>query len=111
MNATVKTDIPRFPQKLIEEALHSWWKQEAIERQAFAGDADKLEAGTIYDILPEIDSLTVVRSFAGLEGLLKVEIPCAIVKAGGYLSHQDMIQDLLPKLQELFEKRYGSKLN
>lgn len=83
------------------------WKEEAEERNAFSDEESAVDEGTIYDLLPQIDSLTVVRSFAALEVLLDVEIPCEIVKRGGYSSQEEFIKDILPKLKDLFEKRYG----
>lgn len=94
----------------IKQALLKCWHEEAEERNAFKGEEIPTETGTIYDLLPQIDSLTVVRSFAAMEVLLDVEIPCAIVKRGGYSSQEEFIRDILPKLKNLFEKRYGNSL-
>src|ERR1700761_119233 len=107
MSVAEKTKARRFPETELREALLKCWKDEAEERNAFAEDDDVTEERTIYDLLPQIDSLTVVRSFVKLEVLFGINIPCEIVKRGGYSSHDEFIQDLLPKLKILFEKRYG----
>jgi hypothetical protein len=107
MSLAEKTKTFRFPESEIRQALLNCWKNEAEERNAFAGEKSALEEGTIYDLLPQIDSLTVVRSFAALEVLLEIEIPCEIVKRGGYSSNDEFTRDLLPKLKSLFEKHYG----
>jgi len=107
MSLVEKTKTRRFPELEIKQALLKCWKAEAEERNAFADEEDTVVEGTVYDLLPQIDSLTVVRSFAALEVLLDVEIPCEIVKRGGYSSQEEFTRDILPKLKNLFEKRYG----
>ena len=107
MSLAEKIKARPFPESETREALFNCWKDEAEERGAFADNENAVEEGTIYDLLPQIDSLTVVRSFAALEVLLEIEIPCEIVKRGGYSSHEEFTRDLLPKLKSLFEKRYG----
>jgi len=110
MSATVEAEVAQFPQEETRAALLTWLQEEAEERNAFSEDTEIVEQATIYDLLPEIDSLTVVRSFVALEIFLKIKIPCATVKPGGYSSRDELVSDLLPKLKDLFEKRYGKPL-
>jgi hypothetical protein len=107
MSLVEETKARQFLESEVEQDLLDFWKEEAQERDAFADGEKVVQEGTIYDLLPQIDSLTVVRSFARLEVLLEIEIPCGIVKRGGYSSHEEFTRDLLPKLKDLFEKRHG----
>jgi len=62
-------------------------------------------AGTPYDLLPEMGSLTVVRSFVIIKNVLGMEVPVCLVRPGGYFSQTEMLNDLLPKFRKLYETK------
>jgi hypothetical protein len=94
-----------FPESRVRDALTKLWAEEAIKRVDDPFAPDPKTIGTIYDLLPELDSLTIVRSFIILERILEMDVPVALVRPGGYHDHQQMLDDLLPKLRKLHAKR------
>jgi hypothetical protein len=51
---------------------------------------------------PAIDSKRVVDATVVTKRVLDIELPPQIIKAGGYASFEDMIPDLIPKLEKVF---------
>jgi hypothetical protein len=98
-NATV------FPEAAIRNALNEFWNQHFKDRQEDPFNPAPKPKGTIHDLLPILDSLTVARSFNVISKVLKVKIPINLVKKGGYDSRDNMFDDLLPQLQKLYNKR------
>src|SRR6266480_1794554 len=88
-----------FPEKEIQSALIQFWAKETLERMEdpFAPNP---KAGTLYELLPCLDSLTMVRSFLVIEKILRTKIPVRLLKPGGYSSRGEMLNDLLPKLRK-----------
>jgi hypothetical protein len=94
-----------FPEEQLSSTLQKWWAQEALERNNDPFSPVKKLAGTVYELLPALDSLAIVRSLLRIEEVLGMEVPVSLVKAGGYHSQQEMLNDLVPKLRRLYEKR------
>lgn len=84
--------------------LRTWWDGEVggID-DPFAGL--KPPAGTIFDVLPEIDSLGAVNGLLTIEKHVGFEVPSRIIRRGGYSSFDDMTADLLPKVRAMVERR------
>lgn len=82
------------------EALRVWWDGEVggID-DPFAEPRPK--SGTLFDVLPAIDSLGVITGLVTIEGHVGFEVPARIIRRGGYDSFQDMVADLLPKVQAM----------
>jgi hypothetical protein len=91
----------RFPQGEIETALTNWWAKEVDEKLD-----DPFKKGSIYELLPPLDSLRVVQSLLTIEAIIGLPVPEKLVKPGGYKSREEMLSDLLPKLRHLFEKKH-----
>ena len=51
---------------------------------------------------PAIDSKRVVDATVVTKLVLGIELPPEIIKAGGYASCDEMIVDIVPKLQKVF---------
>src|SRR5207244_4264039 len=92
-----------FPEAEIVTALNNWWRQEALERAEDPFAPALKPTGTLYDLLPALDSLEIMRSFLIIDKILKRKVPVSLVKAGGYYSREEMLKDLLPKLRKLHE--------
>jgi hypothetical protein len=107
MIAAAKSEVrqAQFPQKTIEAALIKWWAEEALERSDDPFAPVPNTSGTIYELLPSLDSLTIVRSFLVIEKILEINVPVSLVKPGGYHSREEMLTDLMPKLRRYWEKR------
>lgn len=98
-----KPRVIQFPEAEITKALTEFWNKKLRERadDPFAAQVK----GTLYDLLPALDSLTVVRSLVVVGKVLKMKIPVYLVQRGGYASRQEMLNHLVPKLRKHFEKR------
>lgn len=90
-----------YSERELRRDLRSWWND-----QVGGGGDDpfaepKPPAGTIFDVLPEIDSLGVVTGLITIEKHIGFEIGPQIIRRGGYRSFDDMCGDLLPKVRAL----------
>lgn len=85
--------------------LRAWWDdQVSTEDDPFA-DPQPPRTGTIFEVVPAIDSLGVVEALITIEKHLKCEVPPRIIKAGGYRDFEEMAGDLLPKIRALVIKQ------
>jgi hypothetical protein len=101
-----RTDnAPTFPMVAIRNGLTEFWNQQSKDRQEDPFRPAPKPRGTIHDLLPALDSLTVARSFNVVSKILKFKIPIKLVKKGGYSSRDEMFEDLLPKFQKLYNER------
>lgn len=105
-SATAVTGKEAFPEAALRQNLTEWWNAET-ERLASDPFAPK-EKGTLYDVLPDIDSLAVVESLVIAEKLLNCNIPARIIKSGGYDSSDEMIDHLMPQLRKIHELSLAS---
>ncbi|SRR6266404_5399200 len=103
--AKSKKQALQFPEKKLETALIEWWAKEALERADDPFSPVPKTAGTIYELLPALDSLTIMRGLLIIEEILEIEVPVRLVKPGGYNSREEMLKDMLPKLRKLYEKK------
>jgi hypothetical protein len=89
----------KFPEQEIISTLERWWDDE-VEDDPFA-ETDK--KGTLYDLLPTLDSLTALNALLGVEEHLGFKLPVTVVKRGGYKTRQQMIEHLVPRIRRIFE--------
>jgi len=82
--------------------LRSWWDEQVGKDDPFA--SPKPASGTIMDVLPEVDSLATVTALIVIAHHLPCEAPPSVIRPGGYHGFDDMVQDMLPKLQALVDK-------
>lgn len=90
-----------FPVHMLKASLDEFFNQVDKDRQT---DPFKPK-GTVHDLLPALDSLTVARSLNVVAKVLKCKVPAKTVKRGGYSTRKQMFDDLLPKLEEIYKKR------
>jgi hypothetical protein len=83
--------------------LERWFGEEtaAIDGSVEAG-APSGSGGSILGMRPAIDSKRVVDATVITKKVLDIELPPHIIKAGGYASCEEMIADLVPKLEKVF---------
>jgi len=88
--------------------LKTWWDDQvcAAAGDPFA-DPPAPKAGTIFEVLPEMDSLAAVTSILVIEEHLKIKIPVNIIKPGGYHSFEEMVSHILPKIRALAARRHN----
>jgi hypothetical protein len=93
--------IASFPESDIRKRFTSWWNAETerLKNDPFAPK----EKGTLYDVVPDIDSLSVVESLVIAEAILNCKVPAKIIRSGGYSSANEMIEHLMPELRKLYE--------
>ena len=96
------SDLGFSADELIRD-LRDWWDEEVGGDDPFASPAPP--AGTIFDVVPAIDSLGVVETLVVIETHTGFEVPPRIIRRGGYHSFEDMTNDLLPKIRELVRQR------
>jgi hypothetical protein len=95
-----------FNEKALLADLKIWWEQQVGEDDPFG---PRKPDGTIMDVLPQVDSLAIVCSLVIMERHLPCKVPLSVIRRGGYLSFEDMTQDMLPKLRGLICKHVGEQ--
>lgn len=86
--------------------LRSWWDDQVADADdPFADPQPPPRTGTIFEVLPVVDSLGVVTALITIEKHVQFELPPGIIKAGGYRSFEEMVGDLLPKVRALVIKQ------
>jgi hypothetical protein len=93
-----------FPEQRVRDSLIELWKVKVDERvdDPFA---PKKRPNTLFDMLPALDSLEIVRSILTVEQIIDMEVPSNLIKRGGYRSGDEMIKHLMPKLKKIYETR------
>lgn len=104
--ALTKEDLEKvFKAKAAEliDELKEWFEEEtaAIDGSIVA-DAPSGTGGSIMSTDPAIDSKRVLDASAATKKVLGIEIPSTIIKPGGYDSFDELLHDLLPKLEKVF---------
>lgn len=102
METTIATSsvATGIPTKELTEAIVGWWEEQTLER-----NNDPFAPGTLYDVLTDVDSLSAVNVLLLLDPIVGIELPESIIKPGGYSDRQEMIDHLIPAINELFSKR------
>jgi hypothetical protein len=79
-------------------------KMEALARGVSLPSAPAQIAKTIV----QVDSLVVVTILIAVEQIVEFELPETVVRAGGYLSVEKAIEQLLPRIEQEWNKRKGA---
>jgi hypothetical protein len=89
-----------LPENEIEATLRQWWNAE-VQKGADDPFAKQREtAGTLYDVLVEVDSLTIIGVLADLGKIVGFKVPPSIIKRGGYSNCDEMVAHLSKGLRE-----------
>ena len=86
--------------------LQDWWDDQlaAAADDPFADPPPT--TGTIFEVIPVIDSLSVVTALVKIETHVNFKIPVSIIKPGGYNSFEEMTGHLLPAVREMAAKKH-----
>jgi len=100
--------MPKLDEGELIKDLQAWW-----DDQVGGGPDDPFadpppSTGTIFDVIPVIDSLGVVTALITIEKHAGFKVPPRVIRRGGYNSFDDMVSDLLPKVHALVAKKAGS---
>lgn len=95
--AKVFADHPPFPEEDVISILRDWFESEAPEES-------KEDPNTLYAIPIALDSLRVVSILLTLEEKMDFEIPISVIKRGGYRSSTEMLEHLVPRIRNAYEK-------
>ena len=84
--------------------LQNWWDEEvAADDDPFT--VPRSTSGTIFEVIPEVDSLGVINGLLTIEEHVGFEVPPSIIQRGGYRSFEEMTTDLIPKVRALVIKK------
>ncbi|MEZ5972606.1 MAG: hypothetical protein R3C31_12410 [Hyphomonadaceae bacterium] len=83
--------------------LQGWWNEQVANPDDPFADPPT-PTGTIFDVLPVLDSLAAVTGLIAIEKHVPFKVTSRVIRKGGYNSFEDMISDLMPKLEKLADK-------
>lgn len=112
MDATISDLAKQFDKKLPDllQRLSEWFDNETTSiDEVIANSAPTGTGGSVVSARPAIDSKRVVDATVITEEILGIELPPEIIKPGGYDSFQEMADDLIPKLKQVFTKEIKVK--
>ncbi len=98
-------DEDSYSESALSADLRTWWDGEVGGADDPFADPKPKVSGTIFDVLPAIDSLGCVNGLLTIEKHVGFEVPSCILRRGGYNSFDDMALDLLPKVRAMVEGR------
>lgn len=99
-----------FPAQVIETCIREFLAQEGAMQAVLHGAAATAgPAGTISP-QPVIDSLVVIEILLELETKVPFGLPECLVRAGGYDSVDELVQDLMPKLEQRWNEHHKEKI-
>ena len=93
-----------FNEAAMRAELQSWWDSQ-VDSSDDPFAAPKPPVGTISDVVPVVDSLSVTTALVAIEKHVGFKVPPRVIQRGGYNSFDEMVNDLIPKVDFLFEKR------
>jgi hypothetical protein len=85
--------------------LKVWWDDQVADVDDPFADPRPPREGTIFEVVPVVDSLGVVTALLTIEKHVNFEVPARIIKAGGYRSFEEMLAHLLPRIRSLVLQR------
>jgi hypothetical protein len=93
-----------FSEAALIADLKVWWDDQV------GGEADPFSekpstSGTIFDVIPTVDSLGVVTGLITIEKHVGFKVPARVIRRGGYNNFEEMVADLMPKVKVLIEKK------
>lgn len=94
---------PIFNKIALIAELKGWWDEQVANPDDPFADPPA-PTGTIFDVLPELDSLAAVGGLVAIEKHVPFEVTARIIRKGGYNNFDDLVSDLMPKLEDLAEK-------
>ncbi|MFT3966749.1 MAG: hypothetical protein QM690_12800 [Sphingobium sp.] len=105
MSADIEEQRKRFKEKsaLLVQELQAWFEEEIAPIDGSPPPPAPAGAGgSIVGMRPAIDSKRMVDAARVTRAVLDIELPPEIIKRGGYESCEEMINDLMPKLERVY---------
>ena len=105
MSADTEAKRKRFKEQsvLLVQELQAWYDEETAPIDGSSPPpAPSGGGGSIIGMRPAIDSKRVVDAARVTRAVLDMELPPEIIKRGGYESCEEMISDLIPKLERVY---------
>ena len=105
---TAETETaPAFPAEQIESSIRKYLASE-VETQAKLHGGGTASGGSGSSAGPEpvIDSLVVVSVLCEVETIFPFDLPESLVEEGGYDTVDDVIEDIMPKLEKRWRRHY-----
>jgi hypothetical protein len=105
MSADIEEQRKRFKEKsaLLVQELQAWFEEETAPIDGSSPPPAPAGAGgSIVGMRPAIDSKRMVDAARVTRAVLDIELPPEIIKRGGYASCEEMINDLMPKLERVY---------
>ena len=95
---------------LLAEALRAWWKEESEDwDQLIDGPtADVPDPFDVWDCMPTVDSKAVARSSPLFQKHLGMPLDVALIRPGGYKTLDEMIDHLVPLMEEAAKKKQSA---
>jgi hypothetical protein len=85
--------------------LRDWWADQVAGDDDPFTDSRPSKAGTIFEVVPVVDSLGAVTALVTVEKHVNFKVPPSVIKAGGYRNFEEMMGHLLPKIRALAVKK------
>jgi acyl carrier protein len=96
---TMRTAASPFPAKEIESCIRDFLAAEAAVQANLYGTGS---ASRAVDLV--IDSLVFVELLVELESRVPLALPETLIRSGGYASVDEVVTDLVPKLERYWAK-------
>lgn len=94
-----------YDERELERELRSWCEREFDDGANDPFAQPRPAKGTIYDVVPAIDSLAAVTGLVIVEKHIGFELPPKavgqIIRRGGYMGTDDIVNDILPKVRDV----------
>lgn len=98
-----------FPAGSVETRLRAELIESVKAEAAIRGDVLPAAPADLAKAPVHVDSLVVVTILCAVEPIVGCELPHTVVRAGGYISVDSAIENLLPRIEKEWTKRKGSK--
>ena len=89
-----------FPAQTIETSIREFLAEQGEMQAVLHGVGPQ----------PAVDSLVIVELLLELEAKVPFELPESLVQAGGYDSVDEVVQNLMPKLQQRWSEHHKEKI-
>lgn len=103
------TATSAFPLAAVEESLRNELIQVVKSDASIRGVTLPTSASQIASAPVPIDSLVVVSILCAVEPIIGFDLPDNVVDAGGYVSVEKALGQLIPRIEAEWVKRKGAK--
>ncbi|WP_210345541.1 hypothetical protein [Bradyrhizobium sp. CCBAU 53421] len=101
--------IAPFPLAAVEAKLRDELVEAVKIEASIRGMALPAAPADIAKASVHVDSLVVVSILCAVEPIVGFELPESVVRAGGYMSVEGALGQLLPRLEKEWTKKKGAK--